>query len=409
MRPHHARTLLTILGLTLLLGAALLDDMYGPTGRAISAFSATVTVTGITYNITNATQAAQPVTGGANVTIAIPVLYTGTGIANLTVAKPVGYESAVTWSLIEDGTLKNVLVVGDNLQWTADLDATSVTLNLTALPPVVTVVDTTVLGTAYNRTIRISADVHYTGVRASVALDPTARNVTLLENGTLTDRTTDYNLTITNGVATWEGFNLSGQTFLLTAIVTPAVAGTSDGSSSGSGQSSGDGFWEVTLLEPTALSPVVRFTLEPLDVVVDLASPGASDTVDFTVTNRLPEPTIVRLHATASFVTLSDTVLTLAPNEARTITATLNAIRTGVQETRIIADDGMIQQHAFVAIRVPEPPIDPSLIGREPVSFVIESPTGAWRSWWTDAMLLLGTTMLGAIAAFWHRKSRRAC
>ncbi len=409
MRPHHARTITAMFGIALLVVLTLSIDGLGPTGRAVDTFSAGVTVIGVTVNTTNTTQAQRPTVGGGSVNFSIPITYSGTGTATITIAKPTNYEGGYGWVVVEDGTPVTVTDTGPNLQWTADLDATTVILRFLALPPAVTLVNSETAGSAQNRTVRVSADVHYTNVLASATLDSSAQNVTLLENGTFIDRTTDYNLTVTGGVATWGGFNLSSQTFLFVTTVTPSADVSTPAPSGGSTHTQRLVPWEWTAAAPDEIAQGPRFALAPLTAMIDLESPGATSTIAFTLTNLVDEPVTVRLRSTTSFASVPEGPYTILPGESQTVQASLIARRTGVQETRIIADDGIAPQQAFLEIRVPEP--EPSAApadAQAPTTPIEEAPAPSlrWRSWWTDALLLFGVAILGVLAAFWRRRSR---
>ncbi len=244
------------------------------TGLApFDSFSISLSVTHAVIEIDNRTQLDPVVVNGTNITIRAPVTYYANITMNLTLDIPSGFECCHSWYINESGNIKNVTATSINLSWEADKSIKNTSLYFEAPRPTI-ISEVAYIGDSYyEKTIVIDSCAILINASVNVTINQNYTNYVLylIENSTLINRTAEYNLQITNGTASFYGFNLSDtdKTFRLTAPPNASIVDKIIYLGNGGGGGGGGG--GIPLLNYT---PTQQFFVEPNYITVLTAAPG---------------------------------------------------------------------------------------------------------------------------------------
>jgi len=154
-----------------------------------------------------------------NITISTPMSYSGSGLQNITIRRDsFGFRKPSNITINESGILKTVTIVGDSITWEANLSAGSATIVFDIAPPTLSFENITrINSTVFGKNFTISSEEHFTNVTITIEVNNSYDFWTLffLVNGTYEDKTTEFNLTVSNTTATFYGFNTSELLFSL--------------------------------------------------------------------------------------------------------------------------------------------------------------------------------------------------
>lgn len=241
---------------------------------SIAGFGVSLSVTHARFNITNRTQIDMVIVDGSNITLRMYMHYYDNITMNLTLDKPADFECGFDWYVNESGTIKNITVNGNTLSWEADKSIKDTFLFFEVPPPSIPSEVEYTGDSFYEKTLTISSCCPLSDVTANISVNSAYAFYTLylIENNTLTNKTTEYNLQVSNDRAIFSGFNLSNKTFRLIANPDAAqvVAVVTVGSSSGGG-----GGGAVPLLNYT---PTQKFIVEPNYMSIITSSLGPIET-----------------------------------------------------------------------------------------------------------------------------------
>lgn len=212
---------IAIISLIFIFGYLAIFPTNDITGKSVSSFSATATITSITIDIDDFVQQQPAIVNGSNITMNIPVTYSGQGTSAISVPIPTGYLGATNWIVIENGINKSVSENSTHLNWTANFSAQNTIIQCIIAAPTITIINTTNSTTEYDRRVRISAPNHFNQVSVTIPIDGTYPHYRLYEvdNG-LIDRTQDYHFTLNTTHASWSGFTLSTKDFIIDGTTT---------------------------------------------------------------------------------------------------------------------------------------------------------------------------------------------
>lgn len=237
-------------------------------------FSVSLSATHVDVNISNRTQIDPVIVNATNTTIKMPVIYYGNAVMNVSIDIPSGFECSFDWYINESGIIKNVTDNGTELTWEANKIVNNTFLYFEAPPPSITSMVVLTGDSYYEKTLTIDSCCPLIDVSVNVTVDQNYTNYTLYQiiNGTLINQTSDYNLVVFNGTASFSGFNLSNKTFRLAGSPAPEVVQTviHVGSSGGSGSSA------VPVINYT---PTQDFFVEPNYISVVTRIPSIYDSI----------------------------------------------------------------------------------------------------------------------------------
>jgi len=191
---------------------------------SIADFSVGLTLIGIDYNLSGAKQLNSSVpVNGLNVTISIPVLYTGSGLFNTTMQKPSGWYNGSNWYIHEDGQTRNVTTNETHLFWEANIS--SATTSLIFEVPSPHLMDESELQSMpfYEHNFTIASANHFTNVSITISINGSYDTYTLFwfSSGDWINVTDTYHLTILNDSASFYGFSTSDQYFRFQGYCVP--------------------------------------------------------------------------------------------------------------------------------------------------------------------------------------------
>ncbi|KYK25205.1 hypothetical protein AYK26_06320 [Euryarchaeota archaeon SM23-78] len=199
----------------------------------IAQLQVSATVIHANLEISNRTQIGLVGVNGSNVTIKMPVTYYGDATMNLSIDVPVGFECGFAWYINESGTVKNVTDNGTHLLWEADKSIKNTNLYFEVPPPSI-ISEVIALGASYyDKTIIIDSCCTFinVSVNTSVGTGYDTYVLYLVQNSVLIDKTTEYHLQVSNGTASFYGFNLSNVTFKIQGLSDTELLETEGGGS----------------------------------------------------------------------------------------------------------------------------------------------------------------------------------
>ncbi len=158
------------------------------------------------------------IVNGPNLTINIPINYSGSGIVNITQNLPANWTNAVVWKVREGNVIKNITITDNIMSWEANLSAVSAQLFFEISPPSMTAQANFTNQTFFEKNITIETVLdgnHFRNVSTNVSVNSSFPYYTLywLVNDTWEDYTVPFNLKVENGYAFFYGFNTSSQQF----------------------------------------------------------------------------------------------------------------------------------------------------------------------------------------------------
>jgi hypothetical protein len=192
---------------------------------SIATFNVGATIIHATIELGNRTQLDPAVLNGTNITIMMPVTYYDNITMNLSIDMPTGFECGFRWYINESGTIKSVSGNTTALSWEADKSIKDTQLYFDVPPPMI-ISEITYMGNAsYEKTFTIDSCCPLTNVSANISVSTSYQGYTLylVENGTMINKSSEYHFQVTDGNATFYGFNLSNKTFMIQVINTSIV------------------------------------------------------------------------------------------------------------------------------------------------------------------------------------------
>ncbi|MEM4268242.1 MAG: PGF-pre-PGF domain-containing protein [Candidatus Woesearchaeota archaeon] len=172
-----------------------------------------VNLTGVKQQMTTV------VVNGSSPIIGFFIEYYGIGSdENVSIPIPL-INNVINYSINESGTIKSVSV-GQTLSWLADLAKTPMLIAYVPSPKysLKSLVDN---GTNYRKEVEITSNNSFTDVYISVPINSKYTGWRLYwYNGAWFDKTSDFELSVASGIATWHNFNTSNQSFYIEGTCT---------------------------------------------------------------------------------------------------------------------------------------------------------------------------------------------
>lgn len=177
------------------------------------------------------------VVNGTNVSVGLPVVYNITGLSqevynttdsendtllvNITMDLPEGWKKITNVRFNESGVIKNATLAGDKIIFEANLTAENVTMLFDAVPPTLSKIEAPVNSTTIQQNLTVESENSFVNVSVSVEVNTSYKFFVLYWfNGTeFVDKTTEFNLMVVDGVATFDSFHTSTVLFRLEGTI----------------------------------------------------------------------------------------------------------------------------------------------------------------------------------------------
>jgi hypothetical protein len=377
MRSDDLKPAIIVLALLCVGAYFFFGPSAGPFGNVIGSFTSQANVARVDYE-PMPDQVSLAIANGPNVQLIIDAQpYTAIQL-NATVRKPAGYETGFAWQETTPQA-RNISDTGQNLELSLDPAVTQISLLFSVQAPVLATDYVTETEHTYAKGVHVGSESHLVNVSASTAVSPDFSGYRLYEVGSNeTDKTEEYHLQVSNGIARWYGFNLSAKTFKLvstngTGRITPppALPGnpTSEGGHGGGshmgcyvgwhnegGRCVRDAAKNSTASQESPLPPVQeqpqelqRYTVDPQWVTLAL-SENESRIVNITLRSRADAPLNITYYGTTEFLGKQQRSLTLQSGEEMQIPVTIGPLTPGEWLGRIITSDGTSEQQVFFQV-----------------------------------------------------------
>ena len=315
-------------------------------------FAVTLSATHVDVNISNRTQIDIVVVNATNITIKAPIIYYGNIVMNLSLDIPSGFECVFGWYINESGVIKNVTDNGTTLSWEANKIVNNTFLYFEAPPPSITSMVALTGDSYYEKTLTIDSCCPLITVFVNVTINQNYTSYTLYQiiNGSLVNKTDDYSLVVSNGTASFSGFNLSNKTFRLTAEPAPEVIQTiiQVGSTGGGG----GGGLAIPVINYT---PTKAFLVEPNYINVVTTVPGIYESI-MTIYNLRGEEKNFTINHTNLFVYDLISVISIPHKEYEEVSILMNAssLQPGKYTDYIYISDGDDLEKVTISIEILE-------------------------------------------------------